>query len=334
MSGARDAGVNKYKRKIGIIAQKRKIVKILLVRNDNIGDLICTTPAIEALRKTHPRAQIDIVVNSLNACVVRGNPFLNKIYIYTKPKHVKGLAAKVRAFWGKCKILLQIRREKYDATVIFRSAYSPSAAIFARAAGAKMTIGAAKQNEGGSLITHKLNFNPPPHEVLLCCELVAPLGAKFDGEKTLYVPSFKSEKFKDFVFFHVSSRVEQNRMDEAKILRILAFLKQNFGCVAVSAEDKFGEKVAQEAGVEFAATKNLDELAGYIWAAKFVLTLDGGVAHLAPALGVKTVLVLGKTDAARWAPVYGGAPCAVLQSASKRAQDVADEEIYEAVKNI
>ena len=310
-------------------------MKILLVRNDNIGDLICTTPAIEALRKAHPRAQIDIVVNSLNACVVRGNQFLNKIYIYTKPKHVKGLAAKVRAFWGKCKILLQIRRERYDATVIFRSAYSPSAAIFARAAGAKTTIGAVKQNDGGSLITHKLNFNPPPHEVLLCYELAAPLGAKFDGEKTLYVPSFKSEKFKDFVFFHVSSRVEQNHMDEAKILRILAFLKQNFGRVAVSAEDaKFGEKVAQGAGVEFASTKNLDELAGCIWAAKFVLTLDGGVAHLAPALGVKTVLVLGKTDAARWAPIYGGAPCKVLQSASKRAQDVTDEEIYEAVKNI
>ena len=115
----------------------------------------------------------------------------------------------------------------------------------------------------------------------------------------------------------------------------MGFLKQNFGRVTVSAEDaKLGEKVAQEAGVEFAATKNLDELAGYIWAAKFVLTLDGGVAHLAPALGVKTVLVLGKTDAARWAPVYGGAKCALLQGTSKRAQDAADEEIYEAVKNI
>ena len=124
-------------------------------------------------------------------------------------------------------------------------------------------------------------------------------------------------------------------MDEAKILRILTFLKQNFRHVAVSAEDvKLGQKVAREAGAEFASTASLDELAGYIRAAKFVLTLDGGVAHLAPALGVKTVLVLGKTDAARWAPIYGGAPCTVLQSASKRAQDVADEEIYEAVKNI
>lgn len=310
-------------------------MKILLVRNDNVGDLICTTPAIEALRKAHPRAQIDIVVNSLNASVVCGNPFLNKIYTYTKPKHVKGLGAKLRAFFGKCKILLQIRREGYDATVIFRSAYSPSAAIFARVAKAKTTIGAAKAGQGAGVLTHRLNFAPPPHEVLLCYELAAPLGAKNEGEKALYTPSFKSEKFRDFVFFHVSSRVEQNRMDEAKILRILGFLKQNFGRVAVSAEDaKFGQKVSSEAGVSFATTKSLDELAGYLHAAKFALTLDGGVAHLAPALGVKTVLILGKTDAARWAPIYGGGACTVLQSASKKAQDVADEEIYEAVKNI
>ena len=39
--------------------------KIHLVRNDNIGDLICTTPAIEALRKKYPNNQIDIVINRI-----------------------------------------------------------------------------------------------------------------------------------------------------------------------------------------------------------------------------------------------------------------------------
>jgi heptosyltransferase III len=60
--------------------------KILLVRNDNVGDLICTTPAIEALRKKYPNNQIDIVVNSYNYDAIHNNPFVNKIYCYTKPK--------------------------------------------------------------------------------------------------------------------------------------------------------------------------------------------------------------------------------------------------------
>ena len=38
-------------------------MKILLIRNDNIGDLICTTPAIQALAKKYGAENIDIVVN-------------------------------------------------------------------------------------------------------------------------------------------------------------------------------------------------------------------------------------------------------------------------------
>ena len=271
-------------------------MKILLIRNDNIGDLICTTPAIEALRKAYVQAQIDIVVNSLNACVVKNNPFLNKIYIYTKPKHVRSIAAKVKAFFGKCKILFQIWRENYDVVVIFRSSYSPSAAIFARVAHTKKIIGAVKQNEDRHLISEK------------------------------------NEKFKDFVFFHISSRVEQNRLSEGKILEILEFLKQRFKNIAISAEKaNFGNDIAHKADVVFARTKSLDELASYIWAAKFVLTLDGGVAHLAPALGVKTIVLFGKTNPLRWAPIYGSGECIVLQSPNKIAEEIKNDEIFNKI---
>lgn len=307
-------------------------MKILLIRNDNIGDLICTTPAIEALRKAYTKAQIDIVVNSLNACVVKNNPFLNKIYTYTKPKHVKSATEKIKAFFGKCKILFQIWRENYDVVVLFRSSYSPSAAIFARVAHAKKIIGAVKQNEDRGLITDRLNFDETPHEVILCLKCLTPLGVNFKDEKTLYVPSEKNEKFKDFVFFHISSRVEQNRLSEDKILEILEFLKQRFKNIVISAEEtNFGNDIAHKADAVFARTKSLDELASYVWAAKFVLTLDGGVAHLAPALGVKTIVIFGKTNISRWAPTYGSGECIVLQSPNKIAEEIKNDEIYEKI---
>ena len=56
-------------------------MKILLVRNDNIGDLINTTPAITALRKYYPSAQIDILVNTENQSAIFNNPAINQIYI-------------------------------------------------------------------------------------------------------------------------------------------------------------------------------------------------------------------------------------------------------------
>src|SRR6185436_17853806 len=38
--------------------------RILILRRDNIGDLVCTTPLIEALRARHPQAWIGALVNT------------------------------------------------------------------------------------------------------------------------------------------------------------------------------------------------------------------------------------------------------------------------------
>ncbi len=61
--------------------------KILIIRRDNIGDLVCTTPAIAALRKHYPDAEIGALVNSYNSEVLRGNPDVNRVFVYHKLKH-------------------------------------------------------------------------------------------------------------------------------------------------------------------------------------------------------------------------------------------------------
>ncbi|MBM3273219.1 glycosyltransferase family 9 protein, partial [Candidatus Kaiserbacteria bacterium] len=49
------------------IAQPRRI---LVIRRDNIGDLICTTPLLAALRKQWPHAWIGVLANSYNAPIL------------------------------------------------------------------------------------------------------------------------------------------------------------------------------------------------------------------------------------------------------------------------
>ncbi|QKG29865.1 glycosyltransferase family 9 protein [Campylobacter sp. RM16187] len=304
-------------------------MKILLIRNDNIGDLICTTPAIEALRHKFEDAKIDIVVNSLNACVVIKNPFLNKIYIYTKPKHKKRWKDKIWAFLGKCKILFQIYRQNYDAVVIFRSSYSPSASIFARAARAKRVIG-VDYKYPKKFITDKIKFGHIPHEVMLCFDCLAPLGAYYNSEKTLFLPKNVSDKFKDFVFFHISSRISENQLSISKIEQIAKFLKEKFADVVLSSENvEFGERASRLSGVDYLQTSSMDELANYLCKAKFLLTLDGGVAHLGPALGLKTFVIFGKTNLTRWKP--WGDDVYVLQDNSGLAENVKLEDIYEQI---
>ena len=69
-----------YKRKSPPIPRLPE--KILLVRSDNIGDVICTTPCFEALKQRFPKAIIAVLVCRLGEEVVQGNPFLDEIYVY------------------------------------------------------------------------------------------------------------------------------------------------------------------------------------------------------------------------------------------------------------
>ncbi|MBI3715416.1 MAG: hypothetical protein HY255_05435 [Betaproteobacteria bacterium] len=43
---------------------------LLVIRRDNIGDLVCTTPLLAALRTHFPQARIEVLANSYNAPVL------------------------------------------------------------------------------------------------------------------------------------------------------------------------------------------------------------------------------------------------------------------------
>ncbi len=58
--------------------------KILVIRRDNIGDLVCTTPMIRMLRRHYPDAWIAALVTRYNAEVLAGNPDLDAVFAYQK----------------------------------------------------------------------------------------------------------------------------------------------------------------------------------------------------------------------------------------------------------
>lgn len=55
--------------------------RILVIRRDNIGDLVCTIPMISALRQRFPEAYPAALVNSYNAPVLANNPELNAVIV-------------------------------------------------------------------------------------------------------------------------------------------------------------------------------------------------------------------------------------------------------------
>ncbi len=308
--------------------------KILLVRNDNIGDLICTTPCIEALRKSYPDNQIDIVVNSYNYDAIDKNPFVNKIYCYTKPKHKSGISNKIKAGLGKLKILWQIRQESYDVVVVFRSDYSKSAELFSDITNAQYKVG-VKNPKGRDTFNLHVEVKNDEHEVEFCLNCLKEFGVKYNKENTFYyIDDQLVEKYKnysEYILFHISSRIKENRYKKENFKEVIENLKIDNILVSAEPVDFDDAKwLEKNTKATFVKTSSLNDLGGLIKNVKLFVTLDGGAMHLAPALGTKTISISGKTDMNKWHP--WGYKELIIQSKTKKADDIGIDVILQKIE--
>src|SRR3989344_2942440 len=97
--------------------QNSELRKILLVRNDNIGDLVCSIPAIQLVRTHFPKAEIDILVNSYNAPIVEPlvPKWVDRLVIYQKTKHV---GFSISQLFHLIQFYSQLRLAKYDTVIL------------------------------------------------------------------------------------------------------------------------------------------------------------------------------------------------------------------------
>ena len=69
----------------------KKIRKILIIRMSSIGDIILTSPFIRQLRENFPTAQIDFLIRSEYADLVKYNPYISHILQYDIQTGYQGL---------------------------------------------------------------------------------------------------------------------------------------------------------------------------------------------------------------------------------------------------
>lgn len=62
------------------------IKKILVIRIDGIGDLLCITPMLNTLRQEFPQASVDVLANLGPHAVLEGNPDLDRLLIDYRTK--------------------------------------------------------------------------------------------------------------------------------------------------------------------------------------------------------------------------------------------------------
>lgn len=338
------------------------ISKILFIRRDNIGDLVCTTPAIHAVRQAYPEAKIGILVNSYNVEVVKNNPDIDEIYIYKKAKHVPE-KNKFTVWWNNLRVLSKIRKENYDVAIACGS-YSPRLAIYTYMTGAKLKIGYLPKNVEKSIFYNMPLKEPqkPMHEVERVFALLLPLGINEKPDKMrVYPSSYEIERVNELLkkerFFgvietsqndrkialHISSRKPENRWSAEKFIKLAKLILKNHDVNIMLLWSPGSENNPYHPGDDEKAelivkavpkiipykTVRLGELIAALSLAELIVCLDGGAMHIAAALGKPIVTIWGSTAPERWRP--WGVRHVLIQSSNKKADDVDVDSVYEAI---
>jgi heptosyltransferase III len=318
--------------------------RILVVRRDNIGDLVCTTPALLALRARFPAAQIDVLANAYNAPVLAGHPAFNRLLCYTKRKHLAGtyggrraaINAAIDTVRERLRLVRDIRSQHYDVVVV-----APPGARTDKAL--RWAFGKAQ-----ILTTPPTGSAAGQHHVEEVFALLAPLGIVGEPPALMIAqPALDASTRGPRLAIHISARKPSQRWPVHHHIDLIKQLANAtdwhfdlFWSPGASddpqhpGDDALASAIIAGLGdlehrLTPMPTPSLAALIAGLARADWVFCSDGGAMHIAAALGKPIVCLFGQSSVTRWRPWR--VPHQVLQCAS---QDVRDIPVATVIANL
>ncbi|MDP2827187.1 MAG: glycosyltransferase family 9 protein [Sulfuricellaceae bacterium] len=331
--------------------------RFLVIRRDNIGDLVCATPLIHALRQHYPAATITALVNSYNAPVLANNPDIDAVFAYTKAKHRPPGTSVLKVYWDRLRLFAHLRKHRFDYAILAAPGFQPRLIRLARLAGAKHILGFIESTKpGASAIDIGVPYEAgkPQHEVEAVFQLLTMLGIN-ELPPPLQVLPQASEvaRAKDVLYsaiparsplligIHISARKPGQRWPSQNFASLMKCLHEEHRTAFMlfwspgsahnplhpGDDEKAAEILAAVEGLPVLAypTHHLSELIAGLSLCDAVICSDGGAMHLAAGLGKPILCFFGNSDASRWHP--WGVPYRLLQPASKLVADISVEEV-------
>ncbi|MBI3529725.1 MAG: glycosyltransferase family 9 protein [Betaproteobacteria bacterium] len=324
-----------------------------MIRRDNIGDLILTTPLIHALRLRFPAAWIGALVNSYNARVLEENSDLDEVFIYTKAKH-RGSASILSAYWSTLSLILRLRKLRVDYAILASPAASSKAQMFALKINARTIVGFGECTSPGYGLTP--GSAGPLHEVEEAFRIAPLFGIKGPPPRTaVFANERKIAAARSLVTnalpgnsmligVHISARKMKQRWPAGRFvefLRQLVDLRPDLAFVLFwspgesdspthPGDDAKAHQILEQLGsfpiIPF-PTVTLSDLFAGLAVCEQVICSDGGAMHVAAALGKPILCFFGDSDADRWHPWK-----VPYQLMRPQSEDVSDISVAEALE--
>lgn len=283
--------------------------RILIVKLSSIGDVVHTLPVLSALRKKYPESYIAWVVKKKAADIIASHPHLNEVILYE----------------GVRKTAQRLRSLKFDLAIDLQGLFRSGLLTFL--SGAKTRLGFSRANSRElSYLFLNLRVTPEEedrHVIDKNLSLLRPLGIEVK-EKEFIIPV--SDKNKEYIASFLrekgiapndllialnpgaswSSKLWPEERWAELTDRLIEKLKAKAIFLWGPEERKTVDSIVarMENRPLISCRTNLKELAVLISKCQLFVGGETGPLHIACALNIPTVALIGPTDSVRNGP-YG-----------------------------
>ncbi len=301
--------------------------KILLIRLDNLGDVLLCTPAFHAIKQTLPEAALTLLTSSVGAQIGRLDPDIDDVIVYSSPQMDP---------WQKLpqdsqreqRMIARLREHHFDGAIIFTSFRQSSlpAAYLCYLADIPLRAAASIDGPGSLLTTRHKHPERMMHEVERGLDLVGALGFTTEQkDMVLKVPEeaqvalserlagMKAYK-RPFIVVHPGCSMPARTYPEEMYVQVIDLLVEQIGAyVAVTGgpdEQELVQRIVaalqpehREAVVALAGVLPFAEFCALIEHADLTITNNTGPMHVAAALTTPVIALFALTNPPeQWGP--------------------------------
>lgn len=297
--------------------------RLLLVRLDNLGDLLMTTPAIAAVRAGLPGAHIALLASSAGAAAGEHLGGIDQVIEFTAP-WVTSSAQVTRAAAGQAERALidRLAAARFDAAIIFTVCTQSAlpAALMCRLAGIPLCLAHSRENPYALLSDWVQEVDVIEvgmrHEVQRQLDLVASVGFAPAGARLrwrtapaamrpvrtrLRMLGVSDER--GYFVVHPGASAPSRRYPPERFGRAAALIAHATGLAAVFTGGPHEVALVEQAraamgapSVSLAGELPLGQLSALIGGAHLVVANNTGPVHIAAALGTPVVTLYALTN--------------------------------------
>lgn len=284
------------------------MTKILIIRLSSLGDIILTTPIVDAFHSHYPDSEIDFLTKSKFSQVLKDNPQINKIVKFNSQND------------SIIKLAKLIKVLQYDLIIDLHSNIRTSIIkLFNRGT---ETYTYNKQHLHRSLLTKKFfrkKLQPISSTVKLYKSALQKIDVRLpSSQPRFYLPEnskYIYMKFNfpqsDYTIVLAPGAAHQTKQYPAeKYVEIINKLDQDFSATFILVGDKkdkiVGKQIKESAGrsvIDVTGETSIKELGVIISYSDLFISGDTGPMHMAAGLSVPQIAIFGATH-----PMLGFAP--------------------------